>query len=474
MADYRIGDLEFNNEEEYKAAKADLEKIKEIMASYDVKTKSGAREALDSLGKEPGFGSDYGRKFMERLEKTAGTSGKSGEVVSKKQAAGKKNPGKKPAKKAAAKTSKSGSSVHIITKRNIAIVAVAVLVIGLGAAALRWSGLLDLKKPQDESVMRNLVMGYAATQVSLKSDLYNYYISVEGESEAKASELAATDISEAYAMDTTVLDLENMSDEYIEQVYTALVTAGDIENGAYNEPEAVMELKKKIAEASAIGGDGSAQTGNTATDDPGQVQDALKVNLINRLMDYEQRVATALAYEYSHFGMDESEILEYVIEDMEQSFGKVIYDMTLTDEEKTMYFDTLAANGLFSGGELVRFDTDPAKYELPDLTPSVNLVTGGEKIRLTCIQESVAPVYSVAYRLTDGEKEGYLVFRGNENMSVVLSDDSGNGTFIQGDVLLNWDGNVTIGEWYYNAGKIGFAIGDELGDGVEYIYELIY
>ena len=41
-------------------------------------------------------------------------------------------------------------------------------------------------------------------------------------------------------------------------------------------------------------------------------------------------------------------------------------------------------------------------------------------------------------------------------------------------MLLKWNGKVTIGEWYYNAGKIGFAIGDELGDGVEYIYELVY
>ena len=482
---YRIGELEFDTEEEYLATKADLERIKEIMASFNVKTPEGAGEALDTLGEDGGFSSDYGRKFMEKLRRTSGASAggasKAGNTEKKKPTGNPSRTSGGRGKGSQTQSGKSGnatgnSSVHIITKRNIIIVAVALILVCGIVGALKLSGKLGAKKTGSDSEMRNLVMGYAANQVSLKSDLYNYYLNVQGESETVAKQLADTDISTAYAMDVTVLNLEKISDEYLEQIYTALVTAGDIENGAYNEPAAVTELKEKIALAGAVGSGESASGGNSdiTYDEPENTEDALKVNLINQLMDYEQRVATALKYEYSQFDMEEDEVNEYVIEDMEQMFDTVLYDMTLTDEEKIMYFDTLSARGLFVGGKLARYSSSPSDNELPDLTPSVNLVIGGNKTKVTCIQESVAPVYSVAYRLTDGEKEGYLMFRGNENMSVVLNDDSGNGTFMQGDVLLKWNGKVTIGEWYYNAGKIGFAIGDELGDGVEYIYELVY
>ncbi len=459
---YRIGEQEFETEQEYLAAKSDLERIKDIMASFDMGSQDGARAALESLGDDPGFESDYGRKFVEKLKRAAGGTAK-------------------PSKGAKSQKPKKGSqgaqSLHVVTVRNILIVIVAVLVIGVIAGVVKHFGSGSDNKNGDADTARNLVMGYAANQVNLKAELYNYYLNVQGEDEKRAKALAETKISEVYAIDVSVMNLEKMSDEYIGNLYAVLVNSGEIENGAYNEPAAVTELKKELNIADATGTSNTAeQTGNEGItyEEQGNADDALKVNLINRLMDYQQRIATALTYEYSHFGMDDSEIEEYVIEDMEQMFGNVIYDMTLTEEEKIMYFETEAARGIFGGGDLLRFNPDPAAYELPDLTPSVNLVTGGEKIRLTCIQESTAPVYSVAYRLTDGKKEGYLMFRGNENMSVVLNDDSGNGTFVQGDVLLNWDGKITLGEWYFNAGKIGFSIGDELGDGVEYIYEIVY
>ncbi len=480
-AEYRIGELKFETEEEYLATKADLEKIKDIMTSYNTKTPDGAQKALDAVAGEGGFTSDYGRKFTEKLKKTAGIgTDKTVNKAKNDKPAGSGKPGKtgNTVKKTAQETVKktgSSSSVHIITKKNIAVVAVAVLLVCVVVLGLKLSGVIGGKdKVGGDNEMRNLVMGYAANQVSLKSELYNYYLNVQGLDDARAQELAATDISTAYAMDVTVLNLESVSDEYIEKIYTALVTAGDIENGAYNEPAAVTELKNRLSAAGAVKASDSSSGADAASAEPEKTEDALKVNLINQLMDYEQRVAAALNYEYSHFGMDDSEISEYVIEDMEQTFDKVLYDMTLTDEEKIMYFDSLITKGLFEGGKLVRFDSDPAAYELPNLTPSIYLVTGDEKERLTCIQESVAPVYSVAYRLTDGSKEGYLIFRSNENMSVVLNDDSGNGTFMQGDVLLNWGGKTTLGEWYYNSGKIGFAIGDDLGDGIEYIYEIVY
>ena len=514
MADYRIGDLKFDTEEEYRAAKADLERIKDIMSSFDTKSKDGAKAALDSLSGEPGFESDYGRKFIEKLQRTAGTDMTS-QVEGKDKSSQVKNEGKektapgnnkgtdksalrknKGTGKAASGnnkgtdkngrvksrqtdkgTKKSGSSVHIITNRNIIIGAVAVLIIAAVVLIVRFSGLGKNEESKSKNEMRNLVMAYAADQVELKSELYNYFLNVQGEDEARAAALAESTISDVYAMDVSVLDLEKMSDEYIGNIYTVLVNAGEIENGAFNEPDSVTELKKKIQIAKAAGsGENSARAGDSdiTYDEPANTEDSLKVNLLNQLMDYQQRIASALNYEYSHFGMDSTEVSEYVIEDMEHMFDKVLYDMTLSEEEKIMYFDTLAARGFFAGGNLVRFSSDPAVYELPDLTPSVNLVTGGEKIRLTCIQESVAPVYSVAYRLTDGVDEGYLMFRSNENMSVVLNDDSGNGTFIQGEVLLNWNGKTTIGEWYFNSGNIGFAIGDDLGDGVEYIYEIVY
>ncbi|MCR4946089.1 MAG: hypothetical protein K5929_03990 [Lachnospiraceae bacterium] len=481
---YRIGEQEFETEQEYLAAKSDLERIKDIMASYDMGSKDGAKAALDFLGDDPGFESDYGRKFVEKLKKAAGGTVKPAAKNADTAKATAQKKSKTPQKVSkAAKPQKTGkgsgvaSSVHIVTVRNIMIVIVAVLVIGVIVGLVKHFSGGGSEKPKEADTVRNLVMGYASNQVSLKSELYNYYLNVKGEDESRAKALADARISEVYAIDVSVMNLEKMSDEYIGNLYTVLVNAGEIENGAYNEPPAVTELKRELNIADATGStESSQQTGNAdiTYEDPGNVDDGLKINLINRLMDYQQRIATALNYEYSHFGMDESEVKEYVIEDMEQMFGNVIYDMTLTEEEKIMYFETEAARGIFGGGDILRFNPDPAVYELPDLTPSINLVKDGEKIRLTCIQESTAPVYSVAYRLTDGEKEGYLMFRSNENMSVVMNDDSGNGTFIQGDVLLNWDGEITLGEWYFNAGKIGFAIGNKLGDGVEYIHEITY
>ena len=165
----------------------------------------------------------------------------------------------------------------------------------------------------------------------------------------------------------------------------------------------------------------------------------------------------------------------WIAEDMEKIFGSVIYDMALQPSEKEMYYGTFRNNGLLTSDDLVRFDTNPVLYNLPDLTPTIELTFGtNEKQTISLSQQSIAPVASVAYELHTDRNKGYLIFRNNGAKTDYVQDDDGNSVVTQGDFLLKWEDTIVIGDWYYNSLKIGLIVNDQKAGNIEYVYDLKY
>ncbi len=248
-------------------------------------------------------------------------------------------------------------------------------------------------------------------------------------------------------------------------------------NGAYQEPPEVTAMKKLIEDARATGLMASevSEDNTPAAGSPNDEETAaVKVSLINQLMDYQYKTAEALAYEYSRFSLDDGEVEEYVEEDMEKMFGSSIYYMELTEEEKLMYYDSFMERGLFSNRRVKRFSSSPAEYLLPELTPRIMVTLDGTEEELHTIQESIAPVASVAYRLLGRGGEGYLVLRGNADESSILLDSFDEQTYIQGDFLLNLNGIVTMGEWFKDGMEIGLLVDGNRAGRISNVYELVY
>ena len=464
MADkkWKLGDLEFDSEKEYLDASRDLKKIKAIMEKHDITKPEEAKAVLKEITGKPVFVSSYGLKFVEKLENTA--AGAKGAQV-------KKTPGtdQVPAKK------KKEKKVHIITKRNIAIgaVVIAVLVAAKFAVPMVMPGLITQEGEDKENVHRNLVLAYAKNQVELQNSFYNYYKNVLGEEADAALADANSQLSDAYCINLADENVADYSDEQIEEIYVKLITAGELVNNSFNEPQAITDLKATIAKTASAGVPGSGETQETAGEE--LADGGSKVSLVNKMMDYQQRTAAQLTYSYSRFDFSEADVKEYVSEDMEKMFGHIIYDMELSDSEKETYYDAFLDAGLFDGGSLVRFGTNPVTYNLPDLTPNIKfMLKGGSQESVSCSQQTLAPVANVAYELHKGKKEGYLMLRGNGTGIGFVQDDDGNSVTTQGDFFLNWDGKVTSGEWYYNSSQIGFLINDQKDGGIQYVYDLVY
>ena len=317
---WKLGDLEFDSEQEYLDASQDLKKIKSIMEKHDITKPKEAEAVLKEVTDKPVFVSSYGLKFVEKLEKTvAGAKEKSASV-----AGGEKVPEKAAKKK----------KVHIITKRNIVIgaVIIAVLVAAKFVVPLVMPGLAAQEGEEKENIHRNLVLAYAKNQVELQTSFYNYYKNVLGEEADAALADAHAQLSEAYCINLADENVSNYSDEQIEEIFVKLITAGELVNNSFNEPQAITDLKATIAKTGAAGVPGSA-----AAQDPkaeALTEGSSKVNLVNKMMDYQQRTATQLAYSYSRFDFADADVEEYVSEDMEKIFGYVVYDMKLSDSEK--------------------------------------------------------------------------------------------------------------------------------------------
>jgi hypothetical protein len=125
-------------------------------------------------------------------------------------------------------------------------------------------------------------------------------------------------------------------------------------------------------------------------------------------------------------------------------------------------------------GVLQRVDTNPVTYNLPDLTPSIKLELNGSTQELTCSQQTLAPAASVTYELHDNNKIGYIVFRNNGTGIGFVQDDDKNSVTLQGDFFLNWDGEITCGEWYYNSANLGFLLNEQKAGGIKCVYDLVY
>ena len=458
---WKLGDLEFDSEQEYLDATKDLKKIKQIMEKHDITKPAEARIVLQEVTGKPFFVSSYGLKFVEKLEKTV-AEGQLSENKTDTSAGGR---GQKKAEK----------KVHIITRRNIWIGVVLIALIVAGRFAVpRILPLLNGTSQQDaEDVRRNLVLAYAKNQVELQTSFYNYYKNVLGEESETALASANAQLSEAYCINLADENVAGYTDEQIEDIYVKLITAGELVNNSFNEPQAITDLKETIAQAGISGTPGSDANENPA-DQPAEGAD-VKVNLINKMMDYQQRIAAQLNYSYSRFDFTESEVTEYVAEDMEKMFGQVIYDMKLSDSDKQAYYTVFQDAGLFQGGSLIRFGSNPVEHNLPDLTPTIKIrLADAQEVTLNCSQQTLAPVASIAYELHDGQKQGYLVLRGNGTGIGFVQDDDGNSVTTQGDFFLSWNGTVTDGEWYYNGTQIGFLVNDEKIGGIQYVYDLVY
>lgn len=460
---WKLGDLEFETEQEYLDASKDLKKIKLIMDKYDITKPEGARAVLKEIADKPVFASDYGLRFVEKLERTA----RSAPAV-KTRAAG------QPQAKPPEPPKKKEKKVHIITKRNI-IIGVVLIALLVGAKFLAPVILPHITGEQEqpsEDAHRNLVLAYAKNQVELQRSFYNYYKNVMGE-EADAAMASANEIiTNAYCINLADENVTDYSDDQIEEVYVKLTTAGELVNNSFNEPQAVTDLKSEIALSGAAGQPGSRD--EQAPEGEPLPEGGSKVSLVNRMMDYQQRIAAQLAYGYGRFDFSQSDVQEYVAEDMERIFGHVIYDMQLSDSEKESYYNVFLDSGFFSGNALVRPGTNPVERNLPDLTPTIRIRLGEGEIEVGCSQQTLLPVASVAYELHDGKKSGYLIFRRNGTGTGFVQDDDGNSVTTQGDFFLNWDGEISSGEWYYNSAQIGFLAGDEKAGGVQYVYDLEY
>ena len=147
MADkkWKLGDLEFDSEQEYLDASRDLKKIKLIMEKHDITKPSEAKAVLKEITDKPVFASSYGLKFVEKLEKTV--------AGAKTESASAAGSDKAPAKAAKKKKEKK---VHIITKRNILIgtILIAVLVAAKFAIPVLMPGLGTQQGEEKENIHR--------------------------------------------------------------------------------------------------------------------------------------------------------------------------------------------------------------------------------------------------------------------------------------------------------------------------------
>lgn len=324
-----------------------------------------------------------------------------------------------------------------------------------------------------ENIHRNLVLAYARNQVELQNSFYNYYKNVLGEEETAALADANGQLADAYCINLADENVADYSDEQIEEIFVKLITAGELVNNSFNEPQAITDLKETIAKAGVAGTPGSNEAQTTPAD--AATDGSTKVNLVNKMMDYQQRTAAQLTYSYRQFDFTDEEVKEYVAEDMEKIFGYVIYDMKLSDEEKEAYYTSFADDGFFDGSALIRLGTNPVEHNLPDLTPTIKLKQAdGTDESLSCSQQTLAPVANVAYELHQGKKDGYLVLRGNGTGIGYVQDDDGNSVTTQGDFFLNWGGTITTGEWYYNSSELGFLVNDQKAGGIQYVYDIVY
>lgn len=491
---YKIGDIQFETKEEYDQAQAELKRINELMKSHDTKNPNEAAALLAELGDNHGFATAFGLNFIKKLKATAETAPKNNTVDSSaevksnistksEEKSSKESTGEAPAKKKETKPKKDNtnkSKIHVITVRNVIIVAViAVVAVAASIIVPKVLGVPSLfscapaSTPENEH--RNLVLQYAKNQLQLQGQLISYYKASAGIDTQVARTEANNTLANAYAMNLADENVPDMSDKEIEDIYNALMMAGDIEAGGFNEPAMITELREKIALSQAAGiTDASDATNIDNITDEAELTKA-KVELVNRMMDYQARIASQYRYDYSHFGLDADDIQECVSEDMEKMFTDVIYDATLSDGEKELYYDSYIKAGTLVSTGPVEIATSPKTFSLPDLTPQVELVfDNGFKATAQCSQQTIAPKSEVTYALYGDSIGGYMMFRANGTGTDYIQDENGNTVMVQGEFYMKIDNQITVGNWYVNANKIGIIVDDYHFGDVVCVYDIVY
>ncbi len=461
MAEYKLGDLEFETEQEYNDATSDLKRIKALMGEYNVNTKEDALKVLEILKGEEQFKSDYGKKFLDRLEKTGGINRKmepqnASAVKSDKPKSGEKSIHKK-------RRSGKGKGIHIITKRNI-IIGVAILII---LVIVKFATGISFNRDETTETKRRMVLLYAQEQVDLKGELREYYKKTDGVDSDTALDKADTFITDNYVLNLTAENVYDLGDEEISGIYVKLLTGGDLDANGFNEPQSVTNIKAEINKVLAAG----AMSQDTGDE---EVSVDTVVSVINKVVEYQYKVYKELSYGYTLLGIGKDEAGQMAEDDIEQMFGHVIFDSILNDSEKEAYYNDFAKKGLVRGNGIVEFGSDPEKASLPNLNPRVDISIPGGNYNAECIQITPAVGASVAYVLEANGKEGAMVFRNNGDDSQYIQIEGDNSVTLQGDFFIYIEGTLVTGEWYYDGNKTGLFIDDKPGYSISNVYELSF
>lgn len=483
---YKLGELEFETEQEYREAAMDLKRIKGIVDKYDPENPEQAKKILASIKAHPEtFRSPYGIKFREKLEAAAarGASSRSeSRPVQNKQAAQKEKSEKKGKErkegrgsrfsvlrkeKTASGEKNAGSpkkeKFQIFTPLNFAIGVVIVACIVVFSIFSPRLFSFNNSGDSNGDIRRNMVTAYAKSQAELKTQLYTYYFNVVGQTEEEAQKDADEGLSH-YVMDLSDRTVSKMSDSEIANVYSQLVDGGDIQNNSFVEPAEITVLKDKLLAAGLSGNSGNGVEGETAV-----------VAAVNDMMDYQERLFYSLCYDYSLLGNSKEKAQAYANEDMESMFGDVIYDYSMAEEEKQNYFDSFVKKGLIKDNQVVRFAGDPTAYNLPELTPVIEVsVLGGESKGYQCSMISYAPAASVFYEIHKGKDTGYLCFRNNGGNTDYIQLDDDTSVTAQGDFFMYTGSELTAGKWFYNNQNIGILINGDSSSLISYVYDLNY
>ncbi len=478
---YKLGELEFETEQEYREAAGDLKRIKGLMAKYDVSNPEQARKILSSIKAHPEtFRSPYGRKFVEKLEKTVSrpvtvtpitedpgqvsrSVPASSDTLSKKQPDKKEKRKKEKPPKASSDAKKEKLQIFTIRNFIIGIIIVAGIVI-FSLFAPRLFSLNSNPTDSSSVVKRNMVTAYAKNQADLKAQLYTYYFNIVGETEDEAKKDSEEELK-AYVLDLSEQSISTMTENEITETYDQLVEGGDIQNNSFVEPSSITVLKEKLLAAGLANKSSNNVEGETAV-----------IAAVNSMMDYQERIFYALSHNYSLLGYSEEDCEEYATEDMTAMFGDVIFNFTMSEEEKQVYYESFLKKGLIKDNQVVRFSTDPTAYNLPDLTPVIEVAfsdASAESYHSSMI--NYTPAASVFYEIhSDKDETGYICFRNNGDKSQYIQIDEETSVTAQGDFFIVIGKNSYTGKWFYNKQDIGLFMNGNQDSKISYVYDLTY
>lgn len=478
---YKLGELEFETEQEYREAAGDLKRIKGLMSKYDVSNPEQARKILASIKAHPEtFRSPYGRKFVEKLEKTVSRPVSVTPITEEPAAASRSVPGvsaatqkkengkrekRKREKPPKAESGAKKEKLQIFTIRNfiIGIIIVAGIVV-FSLFAPRLFSLNNNSTDSSSVVKRNMVTAYAKNQADLKAQLYTYYFNIVGKTEDEAMKDAQEGIR-AYVLDLSEQSISTMTEDEITDTYNQLVEGGDIQNNSFVEPSSITVLKEKLLAAGLANQSSNGVEGETAV-----------IAAVNSMMDYQERIFYALCHNYSLLGYSTEDCEEYATEDLTAMFDDVIYNFSMSEDEKEVYYESFLKKGLIKDNQVVRFSTDPTAYNLPDLTPAIEISFNGESAdAFHSSMISYTPAASVFYEIhSDDDETGFICFRNNGDKSQYIQIDADTSVTAQGDFFIVIGKNSYTGQWFYNKQDIGLFMNGNQDSKISYVYDLTY